>query len=288
VVMAVVDANPAPWRASRPVPYVVAHPMLPAGFVWSSWTTTHTPAHVVGVLVGAECAGTMKSLRRASAAVVPTARARLKGVDMGSFRAGHMSDPDQLRELMDYLTVEQSPKVVNYAVRYYSLIADTLHRDLPDMLPPSEVAYRERWCRDAVDTADAIQCLSEFVRGQVLRHFGADPERAFVTYCALAAPAMPGAKVAAAQRPYFLYPANDWPHKNHEGLLRAYALYRRDAGPAAWDLLLTGHHGRPFAPGLRQDRSAEESRLHPPRWRQPGTCGRGRGRSRGSSGWNWP
>ena len=98
VVMAVVDANPAPWRASRPVPYVVAHPMLLAGFVWSSWTTTHTPAHVVGVLVGAECAGTMKRLRRTSAAVVPTARARLKGVDMGSFRAGHMSDPDQLRD----------------------------------------------------------------------------------------------------------------------------------------------------------------------------------------------
>jgi len=119
------------------------------------------------------------------------------------------------------------------------------------MLPPAEVAYRERWCRDAVDTADAIQCLSEFVRGQVLRHFGADPERAFVTYCALAAPAMPGAKIAAAQRPYFLYPANDWPHKNHEGLLRAYALYRRDAGPAAWDLLLTGHHGRPEALAAR-------------------------------------
>lgn len=32
----------------------------------------------------------------------------------------------ELRELIDYLTVEHSPKVVDYAVRYFSLIADTL------------------------------------------------------------------------------------------------------------------------------------------------------------------
>jgi len=32
----------------------------------------------------------------------------------------------ELRELMGYLESEHSPKVVNYAVRYYSLIADTL------------------------------------------------------------------------------------------------------------------------------------------------------------------
>jgi lipopolysaccharide export system permease protein len=32
----------------------------------------------------------------------------------------------ELRELIDYLTSEHSPKVVDYAVRYFSLIADTL------------------------------------------------------------------------------------------------------------------------------------------------------------------
>jgi lipopolysaccharide export system permease protein len=32
----------------------------------------------------------------------------------------------ELREIMDYLTAEHSPKVVDYAVRYFSLIADTL------------------------------------------------------------------------------------------------------------------------------------------------------------------
>ena len=31
----------------------------------------------------------------------------------------------QLRELIDYLTAEHSPKVVSYAVRYFGLIADT-------------------------------------------------------------------------------------------------------------------------------------------------------------------
>src|SRR5439155_13918326 len=32
----------------------------------------------------------------------------------------------QLRQLIDYLEVEHSPKVVEYAVRYFGLIADTL------------------------------------------------------------------------------------------------------------------------------------------------------------------
>jgi len=32
----------------------------------------------------------------------------------------------ELRELIDYLTTEHSPKLVNYEVRYYGLIADTL------------------------------------------------------------------------------------------------------------------------------------------------------------------
>ncbi|KXU34726.1 hypothetical protein AXK11_07740 [Cephaloticoccus primus] len=42
--------------------------------------------------------------------------------------------------------------------------------------------------------------------------------------------------------PYFFYPANAWPHKNHKALLVAYALYLDEVGPVqAWRLVLTGH-----------------------------------------------
>jgi glycosyltransferase involved in cell wall biosynthesis len=40
--------------------------------------------------------------------------------------------------------------------------------------------------------------------------------------------------------PFFFYPANFWPHKNHETLLVAYRLYVQGAGSRAWPLLFTG------------------------------------------------
>jgi glycosyltransferase involved in cell wall biosynthesis len=39
---------------------------------------------------------------------------------------------------------------------------------------------------------------------------------------------------------FFFYPANFWPHKNHEVLLIAFQIYRNQAGATAWDLVLTG------------------------------------------------
>jgi glycosyltransferase involved in cell wall biosynthesis len=39
---------------------------------------------------------------------------------------------------------------------------------------------------------------------------------------------------------FFLYPANFWPHKNHETLLVAYRQYAQAAGSRAWPLIFTG------------------------------------------------
>jgi hypothetical protein len=47
-----------------------------------------------------------------------------------------------------------------------------------------------------------------------------------------------------AGEPHFFFPANAWTHKNHEVLLLAYRLYRRNvlsAGGRPWPLELTGH-----------------------------------------------
>jgi glycosyltransferase involved in cell wall biosynthesis len=40
--------------------------------------------------------------------------------------------------------------------------------------------------------------------------------------------------------PFFFYPANFWPHKNHETLLVAYRQYAHAAGSRAWPLIFTG------------------------------------------------
>jgi len=125
------------------------------------------------------------------------------------------------------------------------LIADVLHRDRPEMLSANENAYRDRWMAEGLAGADAVQCISKFTRRQLIRHFGARPSRLFVTHYAIPDSRAPGSGTimsgSPAERPYFFYPANDWPHKNHDALFEGYAAYRNRAGAGAWDLVLSGH-----------------------------------------------
>jgi glycosyltransferase involved in cell wall biosynthesis len=128
-----------------------------------------------------------------------------------------------------------------------NLVADTLHRDWPGLLPKEEIARREEWFHRMIPLASAIQCNSEFVRQKLLVHFDAPPEKLFVIHNAIQGDIVAAAGKTCVQpppKPYFFYPANDWAHKNHERLLRAYADYRNRAGAGAWDLVLCGHVAR--------------------------------------------
>ena len=152
---------------------------------------------------------------------------------------------------------------VQSGLPWISLIADTLHRDVPQALSTEESNFREAWILDAVARADAVQCISHFVSGQLQRYYSAPNTKLFVTHCVVserfrvaAARAESNgrigdnsvfAKLCRDKPPhlYFFYPANDWPHKNHRALLEAYAAYRRAAGAGAWDLVLSGHFMQP-------------------------------------------
>lgn len=126
-----------------------------------------------------------------------------------------------------------------------SLIVDLLHRDLPEALPIEEVNYRHEWFSQLAASQAHFQCISHYTASRLRHYYGVSVERCFVTHIPVhtrlaGAPA----ETAAANpigRPFFLYPANSWPHKNHETLLRAYQDYKHTAGHAAWALVLTGH-----------------------------------------------
>jgi len=137
------------------------------------------------------------------------------------------------------------------------LLADTLHRDHPETLPAADIAYREKWISEGLAHAEAVQCISDFTRRQIERHFSAPAGKLFVTHYAIPDRLRETIRTAQAPRPvarpYFFYPANDWPHKNHEALLEAYAAYRRQAGAEAWDLTLSGHRAKP---GIWEERIA--------------------------------
>lgn len=125
-----------------------------------------------------------------------------------------------------------------------SLIVDLLHRDLPAALPIEEVNFRESGLARTVHVATFVQCNSHHVAGRLALHYGVHPARCFHTYNAVQdrlpppeAEPPPGTPAG----PFFFYPANFWPHKNHETLFVAYRLYALAAGSRAWPLVCTGH-----------------------------------------------
>lgn len=126
-----------------------------------------------------------------------------------------------------------------------SLLIDTLHRDVPAALPIEEVNYREHCFTRATREATFIQSISRHVVSRLGELYAVPPARCFHTYIpaqnrlpAPAADALPPPCTPAS--PFFFYPANFWPHKNHETLLVAYRLYAVAAGARAWPLVLTG------------------------------------------------
>jgi glycosyltransferase involved in cell wall biosynthesis len=117
-------------------------------------------------------------------------------------------------------------------------VADVLHRDYPQTLGISEMNWREGYYCLLRNGADAIQVNSKFTSESLVRHYGIEPADTFVTY--LAPRQLMANRTLGVVKPYFLYPANFWVHKNHETLLVAYAHYLSEANDSAWELRLTG------------------------------------------------
>jgi glycosyltransferase involved in cell wall biosynthesis len=131
------------------------------------------------------------------------------------------------------------------SLRSIVLIADLLHRELPDCLPPETRSLREQYFQRAMVGATFFQCISRSSQERLEHHFPATAGKTFFTYLPvqerLIDPAARDDRDAPERRcPYFFYPANFWPHKNHRILMVAYQIYVAEAGDAAWDLVLTG------------------------------------------------
>ncbi len=127
------------------------------------------------------------------------------------------------------------------------LIVDLLHRDYPFTLCEADRVCREAHFEESVRTSDFFQCISHFAMQRLHEEYGVPRERIFNTYIPIQQrlkASAEGETGGAPQGPFFYYPANFWPHKNHEVLLLAYRLYARRNGAAAWPLVLTGYVDR--------------------------------------------
>lgn len=111
---------------------------------------------------------------------------------------------------------------------------DVQHHDLPEFFGRAEIAYRRRFYDAAAHAATVVVTPSEFSRSRIVDSLGLPPGRVEVAWHGIDAsrfsPVGDGDEAALAPlglpARFLLYPANLWPHKNHERLLEGLALAR--------------------------------------------------------------
>jgi glycosyltransferase involved in cell wall biosynthesis len=122
---------------------------------------------------------------------------------------------------------------------------DLQHRELPEFFSAAERAYRARAYDRAARNAAHVISVSEHGRAAAIELLGLDPARVTAIPWGLdhdrfrPGPVEDDAELLAPYRlpeRFLLYPANLWPHKNHEALLRALAR----CGRPDLTLVLTG------------------------------------------------
>jgi glycosyltransferase involved in cell wall biosynthesis len=121
-----------------------------------------------------------------------------------------------------------------------SMVVDLLHRDYPHSLTEEERQFRESYFAKMVLSADRFQVISDYTGERLAHHYQVPFGKVFRTYLPIQDRLKPPADASGPVNRFFFYPANFWPHKNHEILLIAYQIYLHRAGPTAWGLVLTG------------------------------------------------
>jgi glycosyltransferase involved in cell wall biosynthesis len=150
--------------------------------------------------------------------------------------------------------------VIHFPYQYYVLCSlptvfnphDLLHRHLPAMFDPAQLAWREAMYPQACRLSHTIAVASNWVKSDIIREFGIHPGKIQVI------PLAPPTAAELAPRVgkdwevrdryglcegYAFYPAMLWEHKNHVRLLEAVAL-ARDKWDARLSLVCTGAHGQ--------------------------------------------
>ncbi len=134
------------------------------------------------------------------------------------FRAFPVSDP--LRFRLD---------------RQICFVPDLQHEEYPAFFTSAELVRRREDFRRLIEGCGAVATLSEHSRTIICREYRNRYDDIFTLPGAnqFATELSPvyGDKISAIKLPipYFYYPAKLWPHKNHEMLLKAFALFRSSA-----------------------------------------------------------
>ena len=131
-----------------------------------------------------------------------------------------------------------------------TLIPDIQHEIYPKFFPPEHVTSRRRSFSRLIYGSGAVGTISEFARSVIRARypnrfddfFLMTPGSQFQCRSATGDVRLGFAAKIKSLQPFFFFPANLWPHKNHAALLEAFKQFRADKPEAArFSLILSGH-----------------------------------------------
>jgi glycosyltransferase involved in cell wall biosynthesis len=119
-------------------------------------------------------------------------------------------------------------------------LLDVQHLDLPALFPRGERLFRRLAYDRAARHADRVVVISEWVRGRVVERLGLDPAHVHAIHLGVDHERFTP-HPAVARKPFLLYPARPWPHKNHARLFDAFARVRAERPDLTLVLTGVGH-----------------------------------------------
>jgi glycosyltransferase involved in cell wall biosynthesis len=134
------------------------------------------------------------------------------------------------------------------------IVYDLQYKTYPDFFAPEDVAHRGRTFTEAVRRSTALAAISDFSRDVAIAEGKLDPAKIKTIHLHISQHSLHNAprdesilgKLQLVAGRYLIYPANFWRHKNHEMLLTAFGIARRNGLADDIRLVCTG------APGVRQ------------------------------------
>ena len=137
-----------------------------------------------------------------------------------------------------------------------STILDLQHEFLPENFGRAELAYRRFLYGLTARRSRIVIAISEHARETLIERLGLAPDRVRTIHLGVDVERFTPADVD--REPFLLYPANRWPHKNHERLFEAFALLRSERPELRLVLTGTGHTDVPDGVEARGRVSADE------------------------------
>jgi glycosyltransferase involved in cell wall biosynthesis len=127
-------------------------------------------------------------------------------------------------------------------------VVDIQHEYLPHFFSRLELMYRRVIYPRTLRRSRLLIAISEHTKATLVERMGVAAERVRVIHLGVDLDRF--RPDGGERRPFLLYPAARWPHKNHERLFEALALLRRDDPELTLVLTGAGHEGKPTPAGV--------------------------------------